>query len=84
MDIKTHDGTEYTEMEMNLDLHFISVAQLADLGMDEIAFVKPVVTDGGPAFSIHAADGTQMGIATNALLAAAAIIQHDMVPSLVH
>ena len=62
----------------------ISVAQLESLGMDEIAFVKRVVTEGGPAFSIHAADGTPMAIATDALLAAAAIIQHDMVPSLVH
>lgn len=52
--------------------------------MDEIAFVKRVVTDGVPAFAIHAADGTPMAIATDALLAAAAIIQHDMVPSLVH
>ena len=62
----------------------ISVAQLEMLGMDEIAFVKRVVTEGGPAFAIHAADGTPMAIATDALLAAAAIIQHDMVPSLVH
>ena len=62
----------------------ISVAQLESLGMDEIAFVKRVVTEGGPAFAIHAADGTPMAIATDALLAAAAIIQHDMVPSLVH
>lgn len=60
------------------------MAQLESLGMDEIAFVKRVVTEGGPAFAIHAADGTPMAIATDALLAAAAIIQHDMVPSLVH
>jgi hypothetical protein len=84
MDIKRHDGMYCADMGANFDLHFISAAQLAELGMEEIAFVKPVVTDGGPAFAIHAADGTQMAIATDALLAAAAIIQHDMVPSLVH
>jgi hypothetical protein len=67
-----------------LDIHHISAAQLASLGMEEIAFVKPVMTENGPAFAIHAADGTPMAIATTASLAAAAIIQNDMVPSLVH
>ncbi|OYV25249.1 MAG: hypothetical protein B7X08_06370 [Acidocella sp. 20-63-7] len=33
---------------------------------------------------MHAADGTPMAIASNATLAAAAIIQNDMMPSLVH
>jgi hypothetical protein len=84
MDVKTHDGTDCTILEANSDLHFISTSQLESLGMDEIAFVKPVVTEGGPAFAIYAADGTQMAIATDALLAAASIIQHDMVPTLVH
>jgi hypothetical protein len=84
MVIKMDDGTDCTTLGTSFDLHFISAAQLASLGMDEIAFVKPVVTDGVPAFAIHAADGTPMAIATDALLAAAAIIQHDMVPNLVH
>jgi len=52
--------------------------------MEEIAFVKPVMTDKGPAFAIHAADGTPMAIASDSMLAQAAIIQHDMRPSLVH
>jgi hypothetical protein len=52
--------------------------------MEEIAFVKPVMTDKGPAFAIHAADGTPMAIASDSTLAQAAIIQHDMQPSLVH
>jgi hypothetical protein len=84
MDIKTHDGTASFVPGTVFDIHYISVAQLAKLGMDEIAFVKPVITDDGPAFSIHAADGTPMAIASNVPLASAAIIQHDMVPTLVH
>jgi hypothetical protein len=84
MNIKTHDGTANFVPGTVLDIHHISAAQLANLGMEEIAFVKPVMTDTGPAFAIHAADGTPMAIASNASLAAAAIIQNDMVPSLVH
>ena len=84
MDIKTHDGTANFVPGTVLDIHHISAAQLASLGLEEIAFVKPVMTENGPAFAIHAADGTPMAIASNAQLAAAAIIQNDMVPSLVH
>jgi hypothetical protein len=84
MNIKTHDGTANFVPGTVLDIHHISAAQLASLGMEEIAFVKPVMTENGPAFAIHAADGTPMAIASNASLAAAAIIQNDMVPTLVH
>ncbi len=84
MNIKDHDGTANFIPGTVLDIHHISAAQLAMLGMEEIAFVKPVMTETGPAFAIHAADGTPMAIATDAKLAAAAIIQNDMLPSLVH
>jgi hypothetical protein len=84
MNIKTHDGTANFVPGTVLDIHHISAAQLASLGMEEIAFVKPVMTEQGPAFAIHAADGTPRAIASNAPLAAAAIIQNDMLPNLVH
>jgi hypothetical protein len=84
MDVKTHDGTANFIPGTVFDIHHISTAQPASLGMEEIAFVKPVMTDNGPAFAIHAADGTPMAIASNQSLAQAAIIQNDMLPSLVH
>jgi len=84
MNIKLHDGTANFVPGTILDIHHISAAQLALLGMEEIAFVKPLMTENGLVYAIHAADGTPMAIAANALLAAAAIIQNDMVPSLVH
>jgi hypothetical protein len=84
MDLKSHDGTANPVPGAVFDIHHISVAELATLGMEEIAFVKPVMTDKGPAYAIHAADGTPMAIASDAILAQAAIIQHDMRPSLVH
>jgi hypothetical protein len=84
MDVKTHDGTAQILPGTVFDIHRISAAELASLGTEEIAFVKPVMTDKGLAFAIHAADGTPMAIASDASLAQAAIIQHDMVPNLVH
>ena len=84
MNLKTHDGTANFVPGTVFDIHHISPEQLANLGLDEIAFVKPVLTETGPAFAIHAADGTPVAVATNAQLAAAAIIQNDMAPSLVH
>ena len=84
MDLKTHDGSARILPGTVFDMHKISTQELANLGMEEIAFVKPVMTDNGPAFAIHAADGTPMAIASDAMVAQAAIIQHDMVPSLVH
>lgn len=84
MDIKNHDGTPSFVPGPDLDIHHISPTQLAELGLEEIAFVKPVMTETGPAFAIHAADGTPMAIASDPQLAAAAIIQNDMRPSFVH
>ena len=84
MNVKMHDGTPDFDMGTVFDIHHISAAQLGSLGLDEIAFVKPVMTESGPAFAIHAADGTPIAIIINAPLAAAVIIQNDMVPNLVH
>lgn len=84
MNVKMHDGAPSFVPGTAFAIHHISAAQLGSLGMDEIAFVKPVMTESGLAFAIHAADGTPMALASDALLAAAVIIQNDMTPSLVH
>ena len=41
-----------------MDIHDISPQQLAMLGVQQIAYVKPVVVNGTTAYAIHAADGT--------------------------
>ncbi len=84
MNVKVHDGRADFVPGTMIDAHCISAEQLASLGVGEIAFVKPVMTEAGPGFAIHAADGTPLALAANALLAAAAIIQNEMMPNLVH
>ncbi len=58
--------------------------QLAQLGLGGIAYLRPVVVDGAPAIAIFGADGQQIGIAPDAAQAAAAVVQHEMVPMSVH
>lgn len=64
--------------------HGISTRELAALGMSKLAYIKPVTVDGEEAFAIHAADGTPMALTDDRDVALAAILQHEMVPALIH
>ncbi len=65
-------------------LRGLSVAEFARFGNDQIAYIREVLVNGKAAVAIHAADGTPIGAAPDARLAAAAIRQHEMEPALVH
>ncbi|HEY6433819.1 MAG TPA: DUF1150 family protein [Acetobacteraceae bacterium] len=67
-----------------VDIRHLSEAQLAQLGMAQIAYVRPVTVNGEAGFAIHAADGTPMAVAGDRDMAIAAILQHEMVPVTVH
>jgi hypothetical protein len=69
---------------MMVDVRKLSQEQFAQLGMTHVAYVKPVIVNGAAGFAIHAADGTQMAMAADRDVAIAAIVQHEMVPVLVH
>ena len=69
---------------VRIDARHITPAELAQLGMTQIAYVKPVVLNGAAMFAIHGADGTPMAVAGDRDLALAAIVQHEMIPTLVH
>lgn len=69
---------------MGFDIHKISTDELQKLGVAQIAYVKQVLVNGATAFAIHAADGTPMAMAEDRDVAMAAIVQHEMHPSLVH
>jgi hypothetical protein len=67
-----------------LDIRQITTDQLAQLGVSRLAYIKPVTVGGEDVFAIHAADGTPMAVAPNRELAWGAIIEHEMVPTLVN
>jgi hypothetical protein len=86
MDMTDHDASADSGRVVltSAMLRGLSPQDFAALGTDEVAYVRPVVLNGARAFSIHAADGTPIGAAPSAVLAAAAIRQHEMEPALVH
>ncbi len=75
---------EQAAMATLVDIRHISSEQLAQLGLQQIAYVKPVVINGTACFAIHAADGTPMAVAGDRDVAFAAISQHEMVAAQVH
>lgn len=57
---------------------------LASLGLQEVAYVKPVLTRDGKAYAVYAADGTEMAVMADREIAVAAIRQNDLRPVSVH
>jgi hypothetical protein len=66
------------------NLRAISERELAILAVENVAYVKPVEVDGHAAYAIHAADGTQLGLAAERDAAFAAVLQNDLTPVSVH
>jgi hypothetical protein len=62
----------------------ISPRDLAALGLSHVAYVKPVTVEGRTAYSIHAADGTEMAVMADRDVAMSAIRVHNLEPMSVH
>ena len=56
----------------------------ARLGMPSLAYLKPVVVEGTPAWEVHAADGTQIALMADRDVALAACRQNEIEPVSVH
>jgi len=79
-----HDSNDGSAALVMVDVRKLSQEQFAQLGLARLAYVKPVIVNGTAGFAIHAADGTPMAMATDREVAIAAIVQHEMLPALVH
>ena len=73
-----------TPVTLRFDVRHITQDQLQQLGLSQLAYVKPVTLNGTAMFAIHGADGSPMAVAEDRNLALAAIVQHEMIPTLVH
>jgi hypothetical protein len=71
-------------MEATETIRQMSLRDLAALGLSHIAYVKPVSVDGQTAYSIHAADGTEMAVMADRDVAVTAIRVHNLEPLSVH
>jgi hypothetical protein len=54
------------------------------LGMEHLAYIKPVTVNDHLAYAVHAADGTPMAVMDDRAVAQAAVRQHDLEPVSVH
>ncbi|NQW10644.1 MAG: hypothetical protein HQ481_12285 [Alphaproteobacteria bacterium] len=62
----------------------LSPVELARLGVDRIAYIKPVLVDSEQKFAVHTADGTAVTVFPSYDLAQLAIRQNDLVALRVH
>ncbi|HTV45306.1 MAG TPA: DUF1150 family protein [Stellaceae bacterium] len=65
-------------------IRHMSARELALFGMQDLAYIKPVVSDGKPGYAVHAADGTQIAVLSDREVAFATVRQHDLEPLSVH
>ena len=73
-----------TAMDLVQKIRSMSRDDLAALGLNGVAYVRPGVNDGMPGFVIHAADGHSVGFAPSMQLAHRMILQNDLEPVSVH
>ena len=78
------DTSTETKTVASFDIRHLSAQQLGELGVSQIAYVKPIMVNGQHGFAIHAADGTPMAVAGDREVAMATILQHEMHPLSVH
>ena len=62
----------------------ISPQDLGQLGLNRIAFIKPVIEEDERRYVVHTADGTAVRVFATYELAELAIRQHDLEPLSVH
>jgi hypothetical protein len=62
----------------------LAAADFATLGIDDFAYIKPVVVNGAHAYAIHAANGQHLAVVPNRALALATVRQNELEPSSVH
>jgi hypothetical protein len=64
-----------------LNVLSLSPRAFADLGLEEIAYVKPVAAADGLGFAIHASNGTRLAVLADRIEAFALIRRHNMQPA---
>jgi hypothetical protein len=82
--MNTDSATRQDVPQALFDIRHMTTDQLQQLGLSQLAYVRPVMMDGTPAFAIHGADGKPMAVAADRDLALAAIMQNDMLAVPVH
>ena len=78
---KLREMSELSEVDVGRAL---SEQDLAELGANEIAYVRPILVENQTRFMLLAGDGRQLGVAADYSTAIAAALEHDFQPVSVH
>lgn len=62
----------------------LSTQAFAALGLQDVAYLKPVERDGKTMIAVHAADGTELAVAESREVAEAFVRQNDLEPLTAH
>ncbi|MFT8851826.1 DUF1150 family protein [Acetobacter orientalis] len=85
MRVTTQDGRVVLapdQAEKPLDVHSLSDNQFLALGLSNVAYIRPALTDDGEeGCAIHAADGSPLAIVEDMETAWGVILQNDMIPA---
>lgn len=65
-------------------LRALTLQDFLVFGIQQVAYIRPVIMNGSPAFAIHAADGTPLAFHENQDTAKALTRQNDLEPMTVH
>ena len=71
-------------MTLALIAYSLSERAFKALGIEEIAYVKPIVDGTGTTCAIHAADGTRLAVVADRQVAFAMIRRNDLEPASLH
>jgi hypothetical protein len=71
-------------MTLALIANSLSERAFKALGIEEIAYVKPIAEGSRSTCAIHAADGTQLAVVEDRLMAFAMIRRNDLEPASLH
>jgi len=71
-------------MQFVTSLRQLSPQELGLLGVEAVAYVKPVFVEGVAAYAVHAADGSQIAIVLTREAAYTIVHRNGMVPVSIH
>lgn len=74
----------YSALGTEPEQHWLTQFDLANWGIEDVAYVKPVEADGEEAYGIFAADGTELAQVDNRDEAIVTIRQNDLEAMSVH
>jgi len=66
------------------DLHAMPAPEFAHFGVPHVAYVKRAIVNGEVVYAIHAADGTELGVARDHRTAVATLRQNGLEAMSVH